>query len=163
MGKNILILLIVLLLNLTCFTSVLVVSAYLTSNDKIVNSVTVGEASLKIVEDFEKPRHLEPGQVITKKVRIKNIGISPCKVRVLTVFSDSLAQKNARIQYNTGQWEYKEDGYWYCKKTLQPGEVSACLFEEVTIPAGASPEELKGFEIIVYSECVNEESGGFQR
>ena len=159
--KKILIALIALLLNLICFSGVILVNAYLISNDKIVNSFHVGNSELKIVEDFESPQQLAPGQVITKKVRIKNIGLCACQTRVMVAFSDSKAQRNARIDYNLNDWELRDDGYWYCKASLQPGETSPRLFERVTIPGGAAPEDLKGFEIIVYSECVNVESGGF--
>ena len=159
--KKILIALIALLLNLVCFSGVILVNSYLISNDKIVNSFHVGNSELEIVEDFESPQQLTPGQVITKKVRIKNTGLCPCQTRVLVAFSDSKAQKNARIDYNLNDWELRDDGYWYSKTSLQPGEMSPCLFESVTIPGGAAPEDLKSFEIIVYSECVNVESGGF--
>ena len=159
--KKILIALIALLLNLICFSGVILVNAYLISNDKIVNSFHVGNSELKIVEDFESPQQLAPGKKKKKKVRIKNIGLCACQTRVMVAFSDSKAQRNARIDYNLNDWELRDDGYWYCKASLQPGETSPCLFERVTIPGGAAPEDLKGFEIIVYSECVNVESGGF--
>ena len=64
--KKILIALIALLLNLVCFSGVILVNSYLISNDKIVNSFHVGNSELEIVEDFESPQQLTPGQVITK-------------------------------------------------------------------------------------------------
>lgn len=161
MGKKLLLLLIAVLLNLTCFTGVLFVSAYLVSNDKIVNSVTVGNSRLHIDEEFESPDSLQPGQAIPKKVRVKNTGLTPCRVRVMTAFSDSNAQKNVKIDYDTDNWSLKEDGYWYYKRTLQPEEETTELFSQVDILQSADVSKLKGFEVIVYGECVNEESGGF--
>ena len=161
MGKKILLLLIAILLNLTCFTGVLFVSAYLVSNDKIVNSVSVGNSSIKINEEFESPDSLSPGQVVPKKVRIKNTGINPCRVRVMTAFSDSEAQKNIKIEYDTDHWRLEDDGYWYYLSTLAPEEETTELFSEVAVLQSADVNKLKGFEIIVYGECVNEESGGF--
>lgn len=161
MEKKITLALIALLLNLVCFTGVLFVSAYLVSSDKVVNSMTVGNSSLEIKEDFDGPAPVEPGAVITKKVSIKNTGLTPAGVRVMTVFSDSRAQKYAKILYNTAMWKQENDGYWYYKKQLQPGEVTEDLFENVTISADAPAEGLGDFEIIVYSECVNTGSGGF--
>ena len=161
MEKKLLIVLIALLLNLTCFGGVLFVSAYLVSDDKIINSVTVGNAALDINEEFDDPGHLQPGMIITKKVHIRNKGLSPCMVRVMTAFSDGNAQKYAKITYDTENWECREDGYWYFNKPLKPGEETSNLFEHVEIAENVSEADLKGFEIIVYSECVDSKSGRF--
>ena len=159
--KKILIALIALMLNLTCFSGVLFVSAYYVSSDEKENNATVGDSKLNIVEDFQSPKDLIPGQTITKKVMVKNTGLCPSNVRVLVVFSDSNAQKNVRIQYDTDKWELRDDNYWYYKSTLKSGETTDCLFESVEISEGAAEEDLEGFEIIVYSECVDVMSGGF--
>lgn len=159
--KKLMTALIAVLLNLTCFTSVLLVSAYLVSNDEIVNSVSVGNSKLEIEEDFERPDTLRPGQVIRKTVRIGNTGRNPCNVRVMTAFSDSEAQKNVRIDYDTEHWELGDDGYWYYENVLKPGEETADLFEEVSALQSADVEKLKNFELIVYGEAINVESGGF--
>ena len=161
MEKKIIIALIALVLNLVCFSGMLIVSSYLVSSDAVVNSFAVGNSKLQICEDLESPTQLSPGMEITKRVRIQNTGLCACRARVLVACSDSDAQKIAQITYNTDNWELREDGYWYYKGTLQPEEETPSLFDTVVISAGASPEDLKGFDIIVYGECVNEAAENF--
>ena len=47
------------------------------------------------------------------------------------------------------------------ENVLKPGEETADLFEEVSALQSADVEKLKNFELIVYGEAINAESGGF--
>lgn len=159
--KKIQILLIALLLNLNCFFGAMVISAYLVSDDEADNEFTPGNNSSAIVEDYEEVQNLRPGMTVDKAVSVKNTGLNDCYVRVLALFSDSRAEEYASLNINDSGWEKRDDGYYYYSRALSSGESTDNLFTEVSISQNASAQELKGFEIYVYAESINVESGGF--
>ena len=70
---------ILLLTGVLCLASVGGVSAYLTDFDHVSNQFTVGKVDVKLTEDNWKPddnKKIEPGKVISKDPKIKNIGIN---------------------------------------------------------------------------------------
>ena len=81
----------------------------------------------------------------------------------LTVDS-SFSTDNILIDYNTEYWQYdEEDGYFYYKGVLKPGETTAePLFQEFTIDALATGPEYAGMtaDIWVKMECVQAAFGG---
>lgn len=87
-----------------------------------------------------------PGMTVTKIAEIKNTGASEAWVRVKV-------EKNIRLQAEVevnpnpdlveltlnADWEAR-DGYYYYKKALKPGEVTAPIFSAVTFNASMGNE-----------------------
>ena len=159
--KKIQVVLIILLLNLTCFLGVMMVSAYLVAQDKADNEFTVGNNTSTILEDYQEVQELSPGDSIKKSVNVANTGRNSCYVRVLSLLSEKDAEQYARINYNLKDWELAEDGYYYYRDVVKPGESTAELFSQVDISSDVPQEQLRGFKILIYAETVNVEAGGF--
>lgn len=159
--EKIQVVLIILLLNITCFLAVMIASAYLVSEDEAENVFTVGNNRSVIVEDYQEVQELSPGDDIRKAVTVSNTGKNSCYVRVLSLFSDRDAEDYAHINYNLQDWELNDDGYYYYKYPVASGESTAELFSQVSISRDVQEQQLKGFEILVYAESVNVEAGGF--
>ncbi|MDD4200383.1 MAG: hypothetical protein PHS19_03230 [Eubacteriales bacterium] len=159
--KKIQTVLVILLLNLTCFLAVMIATAYLVAEKEVNNTFTVGNNETAIIEDYEEVSQLNPGDIIRKAVTISNIGNNSCYIRVLSLFSDSDAEGYARLNYNEEDWELKDDGYFYYRSELAPGSETSELFSRVEISSEAEQEQIKGFNILIYAESVNVEAGGF--
>ncbi|MCQ2545035.1 MAG: hypothetical protein MJ144_01210 [Clostridia bacterium] len=159
--KKIQVVLIILLLNLTCFLGVMMVSAYLVAQDKADNEFTVGNNTSTILEEYQEVQELSPGDSIKKSVNVANTGRNSCYVRVLSLLSEKDAEQYARINYNLKDWELAEDGYYYYRDVVKPGESTAELFSQVDISSDLPQEQLRGFKILIYAETVNVEAGGF--
>lgn len=139
--------------------------AYLSAKDSRVNRLTFGQNVIETEEEFPTPDP-RPGDSIEKKVRVKNTGDVPCFVRTRLLFSNGDAEGVSTLELNTTDWtERQEDGYHYYKHILPVGKNSADLLTAVKIADSARPEELKDFQIIVYSEsvqCEGYEEGQFR-
>lgn len=131
--------------------------AYLSAKDSRVNRLTFGQNVIETEEEFPTPDP-KPGDSIEKKVRVKNTGGVPCFVRTRIQFSNGEAEGVSTLELNTTDWtESQEDGYHYYKHILPVGKNSADLLTAVKIADSAHLEELKDFQIIVYSESVQSE------
>lgn len=131
--------------------------AYLSAGDSRVNRFTFGQNIIETEEEFPTPDP-RPGDSIEKKVRVKNTGDVPCFVRTRILFSNGEAEGVSTLELNTTDWtERQEDGYHYYKHILPVGKNSADLLTAVKIADSAHLEELKDFQIIVYSESVQSE------
>lgn len=113
------------------------------------NRIDIGSVTTEITEEFEEPQDPAPGDVITKKVRIRSVGESDCLVRVQVLFSDSEAEKICSLNYNTADWEYS-DGWWYYRSILHTGDSTEPLFTEASLSSDA--EEIRAFDILVRQE-----------
>ena len=128
--------------------------AYLSAEDSRVNRLTFGQNIIETEEEFPTPDP-KPGDSIEKKVRVKNTGDVPCFVRTRILFSNGDAEGVSTLELNEADWtERQEDGYHYYKHILPVGKSSADLLTAVKIADSAHLEELKDFQIIVYSESV---------
>ena len=122
-----------------------------------MNRLTFGQNIIETEEEFPTPDP-RPGDSIEKKVRVKNTGDVPCFVRTRILFSNGEAEGVSTLELNTTDWtERQEDGYHYYKHILPVGKNSADLLTAVKIADSAHLEELKDFQIIVYSESVQSE------
>lgn len=131
--------------------------AYLSAEDSRVNRLTFGQNVIETEEEFPTPDP-RPGDSIEKKVRVKNTGDVPCFVRTRILFSNGEAEGVSTLEINTTDWtERQEDGYHYYKHILPVGKSSTDLLTAVKIADSAQLEELKDFQIIVYSESVQSE------
>lgn len=145
------------------------------TSDHVVNTAAV---TGQIIEQYEGAEEIYPGSTTEKVVNVQNTGTADCVVRIRVekawgterdesgdlVADESLSTDNILISYNTGYWLYdKEDGYFYYKGVLKPGETTAApLFEEFTIDGLATGPEYAGrtADIWVKMECVQAAFGG---
>ena len=128
---------------------------YFTYRESKNNTIVLGYNNIALNENYFPPLKIEKGISFTKEPYVTNTGNVECYVRVKSVVSDSRVEAGISIDYNTNDFEYNtEDGYWYYKKILKPGESSEKLFTKVSISADADDLVLDGFDIFVYAESV---------
>ncbi len=131
------------------------VSAYLVVNRTADNQMTIGYVKTEIIEDYQPPKELNPGATFIKKVQVKNTGANACYVRVLVTFSTSEMESLCDVDYNTTDWEKKEDGYWYYQGVLDSGETTNPLFNTVVVKDSAKQNQMQDFDINIYHESSN--------
>lgn len=151
------------------------VAAYYNDADDSFNRMTVGGSNVTIVENFDPPKIIEPGTVITKEVSVTNLGPSECYTRVKAVFTTSDMEKYCTVDWNvydaetnpTG-WIYNaEDNFWYYPGELMDGDRTTNLFNTITVAEyydfdgnGEIDEEteaipqsaIESFDVLVYAE-----------
>ena len=123
--------------------------AYFTDSGDEQNPLDIGSVTTEIEEIFEDPGLPDPGDVITKEVRIRSTGESECLVRAQVLFSDSAMEEVCSLDYNTGAWEYR-DGWWYYGTALRTGDCTEPLFTKVSVSADA--KEVRAFDVFVRQE-----------
>lgn len=132
--------------------------AYFTDQKVLINTLTPGQNTIEIQEEFQEPEEVKPEEIYHKKVEIKNTGPVSCYTRVRVLFSDSCMEKQCDLNWNTQEWE-EEDGWYYYKNVLRPQETSTALFTQLTIKDGVKKEELHDFSVTVYAESYQYEEG----
>lgn len=148
--------------------------AYFTYLREVRNRLSVGHNEITITEDYDPPEEITPGEDTSfyKKVQVRNTGPVPCYVRVRLEYSDSHMKqfctnvlKGNRApaeewgavieEFSGGAWIFGDDGFYYCRDVLEPGETTGLLLEQVEVSV---PEEqsdmVTEFEILVYGESV---------
>lgn len=124
--------------------------AYFSDRDEKTNTFTVGNVSIVLTEpNWDTTGAAEafdvyPGEALAKDPTVTNDGKNPCFVRVRVTGLDQFAQafKGAQIIYRTDyvdnalgtDWEKGNDGYFYYRKVLNPGETTDALFDQIVIP-----------------------------
>lgn len=115
--------------------------AYYTASSDAHNVITSGSIDIDLVETMknennqivpypEKPvGGIMPGMEHSKIVNVKNVGEHPAWVRVKVTKSikvDGKSQDDSvlSLDLNTTEWLY-EDGYYYYKEILAPGDTTA--------------------------------------
>ena len=132
---------------------------YLSDGDNSKNDFTVGSVNTEIVEEFTPPTKLEPGIRFTKDVKVRNLGPNDCYIRIKAVFTDSDMGDSCEVDWNTDDFVYNEkDGYYYYKEIVKAEEFTESLFTTVTLSTEILPEEIKDFNILIYSEAY--QTGG---
>lgn len=162
-----------------CIALIGVVSAvsisYLQSKSVVTNKFTVGHNDTQIVETYTKPGSISNGQVINKKVQVKNNSNVPCYVRVFAVPSSNPGGSvklniegtvDGSLSTTTGKdWFHEggDDAYYYYKKVLNPGETTTPLFNSVTVVNASYNADLnesltaENLQVIVYEESQQSE------
>lgn len=159
------------------------VYAYLQNTLEQSNKFEIAEGSVAVTEVFTEPETMSRSNEFEKQVMVENKGSSDEFVRVYLDFSDSRVRDKSTIVYSKDDttaektwagflgdlpsgWEYIPDtavgddailgGYFYYKKILAPGDVTPALIEKVktTFSDSDNPDEITGFDIIVYTESV---------
>lgn len=129
--------------------------AYFTYRASAENTIVLGYNKIALNENYEPPLTMEKGISFKKEPYVTNTGNVDCYVRVKSVVSDSRVEADLSIDYNNEDYEYNsEDGYWYYKNVLKPGESTEKLFTTVSIAEDADDLILDGFDIYVYAESV---------
>lgn len=145
-----------LLIVFTLIISTMIASAFafLVSRHNIVNEFSAGENSSHIEEEFGDYAGFTASESYTKEVAVKNDGSVECYVRMFAEIESPDVAEKLTVNYNNDGWtEKQEDGYYYYKNRLKPGEKTAPLFTEIT--ANHDTDE---FQMICYSETV--QAGG---
>ena len=116
-------------------------TAYLMDRtDAVVNTFAPGSVETEIVEIVSGA---------TKEPYILNVGKNDCYVRMRVSVSPEKPLMDVVDKIN-GDWEYEEDGYYYYKGKLAPGETTLNpLFNEVKTGKANS-----SIEIQLYQEAV---------
>ena len=133
-------------------------SAYFMDADTADNRMTIGGNRIELIEEFVPPKELIPGTQFTKDVKVENVGPNDCFVRIKAVFTDSDMEKYCEVDFDTNNYEYNiSDGFYYYKKILKSGETTPSLFSTVSLSSETPADEIKDFDILVYTESYQSE------
>lgn len=151
---------IILAVVLTIALSVGVVYGFLTDKQNKVNEIGYGEDEITITETFPPAPSPQPGDVITKNVKITSTGDLDAYVRIRVLFSPESMLENVTIDYNTTDWTYNtDDGMWYYNRVLPKGQSTSSLFTSITVKSDVPAEDIVPFDVIVNAEST--QAGGF--
>lgn len=124
-------------------------TAYFTYEDTATNVITMGNIKIELQElavpdgggepiPFEDAIDVLPGTDVSKIVQVKNIGVQSAWIRVSVAKSILLADgvtgdvDLSLVTYDLNdQYWTEQDGYFYYKDILDPGETTEPLFTKV--------------------------------
>lgn len=135
---------------LACVIMVPVAAAFLLDGGTLHNRFTAGENVSQIEERFDAYESFEKGRSYEKRVAVKNTGNIPCYIRFFAETEDPDCREKIRIDWNETDWsEKQEDGFYYYRHVLLPGETTEPLFTTIT-----ATEEISAFRMICFSETL---------
>lgn len=116
--------------------------AYYTTIGTATNVVTSGNIRFKILEmtdqgtEFpEEGVYVIPGDIVSKKVSIESDCDHPFYLRLKIVYgidSQELPYEDCfKLNINEEDWELNEDGWYYYKGIVEPGETTPEVFSHV--------------------------------
>lgn len=126
--------------------------AYFTTSEQVHNVITTGSVDITLNEwadeakttPFEDLVGILPGRQVTKIPEVVNSGENPVFVRVKLTKTitwadevenlDGVDLSKVSLDLNDEDWA-EQDGYYYYRKILLPGEVTEPLFTTVTFDA----------------------------
>ena len=133
--------------------------AYFTTDAIAHNVITTGGVDIELHEyaDAEKNPFTDktgvmPGMTVTKIAEVENTGASAAWVRVKlkpaieladdAVLPDGFTVNTGLVKpdVNTDDWTEGEDGYFYYKEALKPGETTAPVLNSVTFDVAMGNE-----------------------
>ncbi len=144
---------------LILIVSIGVTFALFFSNTSRENIYDLGNFNVVTSETFESPSSWMPGDKINKTITATNNGDISAVFRVKYVerwedangndITSSVSPNTVTINYaNENQWYYNsDDGYYYYKNVLKPGDTSGSIISGVTLNenlAGSSSCEMSG-------------------
>lgn len=131
-------------------------TAYFTYEDTSTNVITMGNIKIELQElaipedggdpvPFEDAIDVLPGKNVSKIVQVKNIGVQASWIRISVAKSILLAEgvsgdvDPSLVTYdlNTEYW-IEQNGYFYYKEVLEPGETTKPLFTKVMFSSDMS-------------------------
>jgi hypothetical protein len=130
-----------------------VTCAWLTAEDRAVNTLTAAKVETTVEETFTPPQHPMPGTVIPKSPWIHSSSNVDCYVRMRVVFTNDGEQLCEPLKIRDG-WTAGEDGFYYWNGPLAPGSDTKPLFDTVKLREDIEQEDICPFDILVYSESV---------
>lgn len=120
--------------------------AYFTAEETAQNVITMGSLKMKLVEldekgePWEDVENIVPGMEVTKKAYVENNGSVDfyTRVKITTRYVNEQGKKLPEL--NTGlvelnlseDWKPGNDGFYYYKEPVAPGEETKPLFTTVT-------------------------------
>lgn len=113
-------------------------SAYMTDHREIINRITAGCNETGTEEEFPEPEPVIPGESVIKKVRVRNRGSVECYVRVSVLVSEGTVVLEGLDMKNWVQ----ENGFYYYRSTLKPGENTTYLFTGIKTDKTADGESV---------------------
>lgn len=139
-------------------------TAYMTDSESLLNQMTPGNNTSRIVEDFPSvsPQDPEDNPSFRKTVQITApaaAGLNvDCYVRAKILYSNSDIGNTVTLSGTDPAWTRGNDGYYYYVRKLREGETTAPLFTSLSIDSGKqnnrSKAYVKNFEISIYEESV---------
>ncbi len=159
--------------------------AYLTYKTPMEhNKFTFGNVDVKIIEEYNPPRSMDPGNNdYDKKVSIQNTGTIDCFVRVDVMWSSVDVQKISYLSTDNraswipatsfttntpNKWVYQATGeltgYYYYTEPLAPGETSEPLFTDVRTVFSAKTSDVtnivnqteRDYDIYIHTEAIQQ-------
>ena len=120
--------------------------AYFTAEETAQNVITMGSLKMELVELNEEGKpwtnveNIVPGMEVTKKAYVENNGTVYfyTRVKITKSFVNEQGEKlpdlnTDLVELDLGEdWELDEDGFYYYKKLVAPGEETEPLFTTVT-------------------------------
>lgn len=122
--------------------------AYLvTHTDPVVNTFTPGEVSCQVEEEFKD-------NTVKTKAVVKNTGNVPAYIRVAVVANTIDGEGNITgmtnlpdNRLNETYWTKSDDGFYYYKGVVQPGDVTANLLT-------ADGIDLTGIQVTILASAI---------
>lgn len=136
-----------------------------TTEKMTYNKVTANSVQGEIKEIYDQGQTIVPNVDIEKNVWVKNIGSADAFVRasIKYQFDDGtpLEEEDISFTLNSADWYDGEDGYYYYRRVLHPGEESTPLFESFKISGDLKNSEVgKTGRVIVHTDFVQAECDG---
>lgn len=142
---------------ITLLAGILRVYGYFQDMASVDNFFQIGGNRVELVEEFQQPDILASGSVITKRIQVKNMGISECYVRIRAEFTSNDMKELCNVDWNEEDWIKGDDDFYYYRYILESQEVTNPLFSEVVIQEGVAETQIQPFDILVYAESYQAE------
>ena len=141
--------------------------AYFTAEETAQNVITMGSLKMELVELNEEGKpwtnveNIVPGMEVTKEAFVKNTGTVDfyTRVKITKTFvpaqgeeKPELNTKLVRLDINEKYWEPGNDGFYYYKKPVAPGEETKPLFTTVTFSTDMG-NEYQNVQVIIDLEA----------
>ena len=141
--------------------------AYFTAEETAQNVITMGSLKMELVEldekgePWEDVENIVPGMEVTKEAFVKNTGTVDfyTRVKITKTFvpaqgeeKPELNTKLVRLDINEKYWEPGNDGFYYYKKPVAPGEETKPLFTTVTFSTEMG-NEYQNVQVIIDLEA----------
>jgi surface protein len=152
-SKGTLFVLLALVVAMLCVGVYNTITAYMSDGGRLVNTFVIGGNQVEILEDFIPPEKLTPGTSFKKEVKVSNVGVNECFIRVMVQFTNSDMGQYCTVDWNTDDWVFnEEDSYWYYKHPVANGNETTSLFTRITLSNDIPEAIIKDFDVIVYTE-----------
>lgn len=145
--------------------------AFRTAQVETVNVLTFGNVKILLLESMEQGGQelvladgysspLSEGADLSRIVRVRNVGDEPTWVRLRPrlLVEDSeggkaTAEHQPSFALNEQGWLQAEDGWWYCREALGPGQTSVPALTSLSFPAGSADALGEGERYVLELSC----------